>query len=286
VTVSEWLYGRQAVREALRAGRPIQRLLLALSAPAAAKPVARGGKASRPSPRAPSGPVPLPAPLAELASLAQARRIGVERVPQARLDDLTNRANHQGVAAQAAPYRYLPWGDLVERVQAAGPEALVLLLDSLQDPQNFGTLLRAADAAGVTGVVLTEHRAVGVTPAVVNASAGAVEHLAVAQVANLSRAVEQLQNAGLWIWALDTDPPTTLYSDADLTGPLGLVVGAEGKGVSRLVRARCDGALALPMRGQVASLNAATAGSIMLYEVLRQRGQAAKNRPGDSLTTP
>jgi 23S rRNA (guanosine2251-2'-O)-methyltransferase len=175
------------------------------------------------------------------------------------------------VVAQTAPYRYTDWGDLLDQVRAAGPAALVLLLDSLQDPQNFGTLLRTAEAAGVTGIVLPEHRAVGVTPAVVNASAGAVEHLRVAQVTNLPRAIEELQAAGLWVWALDTDPPTTLYTAADLTGPLGLVVGAEGAGVGRLVRARCDGALRLPMHGQVASLNAATAGSIVLYEALRQR---------------
>ncbi len=263
---SEWLYGRQAVREALRGSRTIYRLLLAESAAGSAPPPqGEQGKGARPPPRP-------AAALAEFTDLARARRIPVERVPPQQLDQLTNRANHQGVAAQAAPYRYTAWGDLLERVQAVGPAALVLLLDSLQDPQNFGTLLRTAEAAGVTGVVLPEHRAVGVTPAVVNASAGAVEHLAMAQVTNLPRAIEELQAAGLWVWALDTDPPSTLYTVADLTGPLGLVVGAEGAGVGRLVRARCDGAVSLPMQGRVASLNAATAGAIVLYEALRQRG--------------
>lgn len=265
---SEWLYGRQAVREALRGPRTIHRLLLA----------AAGGEAPRPEPRGGATRDRLPprpaAAQTEFVELAQTRRIPVERVPAQQLDQLTNRANHQGVAAQAAPYRYTAWGDLVERAGEAGPDALVLLLDSLQDPQNFGTLLRAAEAAGVTGVVLPEHRAVGVTPAVVNASAGAVEHLAVAQVTNLARAIEELQAVGLWVWALDTDPPTTLYTAADLTGPLGLVVGAEGSGVGRLVRARCDGAVRLPMQGRVASLNAATAGAIVLYEAVRQRATA------------
>jgi 23S rRNA (guanosine2251-2'-O)-methyltransferase len=261
---SEWLYGRQAVREALRGSRTIHRLVLAESAAGPPPPQGERGKGARPAPRP-------AAALTELADLAKARRIPVERVPGPQLDQLTNRANHQGVAALAAPYRYTAWGDLLERVQAAGPAALVVLLDSLQDPQNFGTLLRTAEAAGITGVVLPEHRAVGVTPAVVNASAGAVEHLAVAQVTNLPRAIEELQAAGLWVWALDTDPPTTLYTTADLTGPLGLVVGAEGTGVGRLVRARCDGAVSLPMQGRVASLNAATAGAIVLYEALRQR---------------
>jgi 23S rRNA (guanosine2251-2'-O)-methyltransferase len=262
---SEWLYGRQPVREALHGSRTIHRLLLAEGTGLPAPP-AKGdwAKGARPPPRP-------AAALSEFVELATARRIPVERVHTQQLDQLTNRANHQGVAAQAAPYRYMPWAALLERLQAAGPAALVLLLDSLQDPQNFGTLLRTAEAAGVTGIVLPEHRAVGVTPAVVNASAGAVEHLAVAQVTNLARTIEELQEAGLWVWALDTAPPTTLYTAADLTGPLGLVVGAEGAGVGRLVRARCDGALRLPMHGQVASLNAATAGSIVLYEALRQR---------------
>jgi 23S rRNA (guanosine2251-2'-O)-methyltransferase len=255
------------VREALRGGRTIHRLLLAEAAPE--RRGAPPGQGKRPA----RGGAP-PAPLAELADLARRRGVPVEPAPAQRLDALANGANHQGVVAQTAPYRYLPWGDLLERVRNAGPTALLLLLDSLQDPQNFGTLLRTAEAAGVTGVVLPEHRAVGVTPAVVNASAGAVEHLAVAQAPNLARAVEQLQGIGLWVWALDSDPPATRYTAADLTGPVGLVVGAEGAGVSRLVRARCDGALYLPMQGQVASLNAATAGSIMLYEVLRQRAAA------------
>ncbi len=252
------------MREAVQGGRTVHRLLLAAgSAPAPATATGRG-KGGGPAPRP-------PALMTEFVELARARRIPVEHVPALQLDQLTNHANHQGVVAQAAPYRYTPWGDLLERVQAAGADALVLLLDSLQDPQNFGTLLRTAEAAGVTGVVLPEHRAVSVTPAVVNASAGAVEHLAVAQVTNLARAIEDLQGVGLWVWALDTEPPTTPYTAADLTGPLGLVVGAEGAGVGRLVRARCDGALSLPMHGQIASLNAAVAGSIMLYEALRQR---------------
>lgn len=260
--MSEWLYGRQAVREALRAGRPIQRLLLAVPASSA--------------PDKPARPTPVHA---ELADLARARHIPVEHLPAQRLDSLAHGAHHQGVVAEAAPYRYTAWGDLLDRGRAAGSEALLLFLDSLQDPQNFGTLLRAAEAAGVTGVILPQHRAVGVTPAVVNASAGAVEHLAVAQVPNLARAIQDAQTAGVWVWALDTEPPVAAYTAADLTGPLGLVVGAEGAGVGRLVRARCDGALVLPMHGQVASLNAATAGAIMLYEALRQRASRAKTPP-------
>jgi 23S rRNA (guanosine2251-2'-O)-methyltransferase len=150
----------------------------------------------------------------------------------------------------------------------------VLVLDSIQDPQNFGTLLRSAEAVGVTAVVMLDRRQVEVTPAVVNSSAGAVEHLQICLANNLSRAIESLQDAGLWVYALQTEQGGAVrYTTADLSGPVGLVVGAEGQGVGRLVRERCDGAIAIPMVGKVESLNAAVAGSIVLYEVLRQRAK-------------
>jgi 23S rRNA (guanosine2251-2'-O)-methyltransferase len=153
----------------------------------------------------------------------------------------------------------------------AGGSALVLVLDQVQDPQNFGTLLRTCDAVGVTAVVMLDRRQVEVTPAVVNASAGAVEHLAVCLANNLGRAIEALQEVGLWVYALQAGEGASLYTEVDLKGPLGLVVGSEGRGVSRLVRERCDGALQIPMVGRIESLNAAVAGSVVLYEALRQR---------------
>jgi 23S rRNA (guanosine2251-2'-O)-methyltransferase len=216
------------------------------------------------------------APLEELVQLAKGKGVPIEQVPGERLDKLTNGANHQGVAAVAAEYHYIAWADLMERVAAAGPKALLLLLDSLQDPQNFGTLLRTAEAVGVTGVIIPDHQAVGVTPAVANASSGAVEWLRVAQVTNMARTVEQLKSeTGLWIYALAGDAAATPIAKSDLKGALGLVVGSEGKGVGALVRKRCDGAIALPMHGRIESLNASVAGSVVLYEVLRQR-QAAR----------
>jgi 23S rRNA (guanosine2251-2'-O)-methyltransferase len=175
--------------------------------------------------------------------------------------------------AEAAPYVYASIEDVIEA--ATGVEApLVLVLDVLQDPQNFGSLLRTAAAAGAQGVVIPEHRAVGVTPAVVKASAGAIERLKIAQVTNLSRAIDQLKEAGLWAVGLDADGETA-YDRADLDRPLALVVGGEGKGLRQLVRQHCDVIVRLPMPGAVESLNAAVAGSIVLYEALRQRA----NRP-------
>jgi 23S rRNA (guanosine2251-2'-O)-methyltransferase len=317
--MTDLLYGRNAVREALRAGRKIMRLMVAEiearpaapgrpggkpgQGPAGGKPGAppRGGKGgSGAAGKGGSGGPPwrqggrnaaLPAqdtradrrtvmvagraPLEEIIALARKANLPVERVPGERLDKLTNGANHQGVAAVAAEFHYLAWPHMLERIIKAGPHALVLVLDSLQDPQNFGTLLRTAEAVGITGVIMPEHRAVGVTPAVCNASSGAVEWLHITQVPNLSRVIEELKANNVWTYALAGDAAAAPYGATDLRGALALVVGSEGQGVSALVRKRCDGALALPMRGHIESLNAAVAGSVVLYEAVRQRQSAA-----------
>jgi len=147
------------------------------------------------------------------------------------------------------------------------------MLDCLQDPQNVGTLLRTAEVLGVHGIILPKRRAVEITPAVVNASAGAVEHLRVDIVSNLAQTLEQMKAANLWAVGLEDVPQATEYSLADLNRPLVLVVGSEGTGISRLLRERCDYLIRLPMRGKVGSLNAAVAGSVALYEINRQRAK-------------
>jgi 23S rRNA (guanosine2251-2'-O)-methyltransferase len=184
--------------------------------------------------------------------------------------DLDRRAgdHHQGVIAEAEPFAYARLDDLLDR----GDSPLLLALDSLQDPQNFGTLLRTALAVGTHGVLVPEHRAVGVTPAVSNASAGAVEHLRVARVTNLVRALGQVKSHGVWVYGLTVDA-TADYWDVDLSGPLALVVGSEGSGLGRLVREACDVLVRIPMADNaIQSLNASVAGSLVLYEAFRQRG--------------
>lgn len=252
--MAEWLYGRHAVEEALKAGRrKVFRILVSDSAKGP-----KSGSDSR---------------LQELETEARRRNVPMERVPAARLDTITRVGNHhQGVVAEVSAFTYSTIAEVVLMCKEADAQALVLILDSLQDPQNFGTLLRSSEAAGVTAVVMLDRRQVEVTPAVANASAGAVEHLTVCLANNLPRAIEMLQEAGVWVYALQKESGAANYSDADLKGALGLVVGSEGKGVGRLVRERCDGALQIPMVGKIESLNAAVAGSIMLYEALRQRG--------------
>jgi 23S rRNA (guanosine2251-2'-O)-methyltransferase len=242
-TGRELLYGRNAVAEALRGRRPVDRLFLAEGA--------REDERMR-----------------AIVAAAEARRATIERVPRLLLDDALPGAHHQGVALEAEPFPYV---DLTDLIEAPG---VVLVLDHMQDPQNFGTLLRAAEAAGAAGVVIPQDRAVAVSPAVVNASAGAVEHLRIALVPNLPRAIEQLKGAGRWAIGLDAVPGAVDLLSADLPTPAVLVVGGEGSGISHAVRNACDLFAALPMRGRVASLNAATAGAIALYELLR-REQAA-----------
>ncbi len=235
----EFIYGRNAVYETLRAKR---RELFSLQIAVGVKAAGR---------------------INDIMELAAQNNVGASLVPRARLDKLN--ANHQGVALEASDY---PYSDVVEILQLARQKSeppFVLILDSLQDPQNFGTLLRTAEIIGVHGVVIPLARAVGVTPAVANASSGASEHLLIAQ-SNLSQAIDTLRGSDAWIVGLDQAGETISdKSNRHLQGALGLVVGSEGEGLHDLTRKKCDVLLKLPMRGQVESLNAAVAGSVALY---------------------
>lgn len=246
--MSEFLYGRNPVYECLRAGRRRVRQIL----------IAEGSKET--------------GTLAEIARLARHKRIPLQRTDRRQLDRLAPNVNHQGVLAEADEYPYVEVADMLAAARERGQAPLLLLLDCLQDPQNLGTLLRTAQVAGAHGVVLPERRAAAITPAVVNASSGASEHLAVAQVVNLVQTMEMLKANDVWIAGLEDVPQAQSLWSADLRGPIALVVGSEGSGIRRLVRERCDLMIRLPMFGQINSLNAAVAGSIALYEILRQRG--------------
>jgi 23S rRNA (guanosine2251-2'-O)-methyltransferase len=244
-----YLAGRNAALEALRAGERVRRVL-----------VAAGARISG---------------LEPVLAAARAAGVPVARVSAEELNAIHSR--HQGVAVEVGEFPYLSLGDLVAATSAAADGALVLALDQVQDPQNFGTLLRTAAAVAVTGVLVPEHRAAGITPAVTRASAGAVEHLKVAQVPNLGRALDALKDVGLWVVGLDAHGGAPI-DDVDLGGPLAVVVGSEGSGLGRLVREKCDLLVHLPMAGPTESLNAAVAGSIALYEVFRRRRRADEGR--------
>jgi 23S rRNA (guanosine2251-2'-O)-methyltransferase len=244
--VLEILYGRNSIYESLRVGRrkPYKLIL--------AEGVQEMGTVN------------------QIVLLARQLGVPVSRVQRRDLDQLGD-VHHQGVALETSDYPYSSLADILALARPRDEAPLLLLLDLLKDPQNVGSLVRTAEAVGVHGVVIQRRRAVGITPAVVHASAGAVEHLLVTQVTNLVDAIGRLKREDLWVVGLEAAGEALLYHEADLTGPLALVVGSEGEGLRRLVRERCDFLVRLPMCGQVTSLNASVAGSIVLYEVSRQR---------------
>ena len=245
----EQIYGRNAVHEVLRANRrQVYKLLVA-------EGVQEKGT------------------LADALALAARRNLPVQRVPRARLDHITDA--HQGIAVEAGAYPYVNPEDILALAEERNEPPLILILDILQNPQNLGTLLRTAEAMGVHGAILPQRRGVEVTLAVVNASSGASEHLSIARVVNIVRTLEELKEREVWIAGLEyKDEKSIDFWSADLRGALALVIGNESEGMRRLVRQTCDYLLRIPMRGHIESLNASIAGSIVLYEVFRQRRAA------------
>lgn len=242
--MKEWITGRNPVMEVVQAKRrQVFRLLLASG-------VEEKGR------------------IADLLRMASTRRIPVEKVPREKIDRLGE--NPQGVAAEVSAYPYVDLEDILDRAASCGEELFVLVLDVIQNPQNLGTLLRTAEAAGVHGVIIPQHRAAEVTPAVVTASSGATEHMLIAQ-GNISRSLEQIKTAGAWVVGLEGGEGAKSVAEVPLTGPIAVVVGNEGEGMRPLVSQSCDFLLALPMRGRIESLNAAVAGSIVIYQVLLER---------------
>jgi 23S rRNA (guanosine2251-2'-O)-methyltransferase len=237
--VKEFIYSRNAVYETLRAKRrEVFRIQIAEGAQEKGR-------------------------LDEILRIAKERKIPIEHVPRPRLDKVHQ--NHQGVVAEVGGYPYSDVVEILEHVNQKNESPFVLILDSLQDPQNFGTLLRTAEVIGVHGVIIPLAHTVEVTPAVVNASSGASEHLLIAQ-SNLSQAMGALKDSNIWIVGLDQNGETVSEkTDRHWRGAIGLVVGSEGEGLRELTRKKCDIVLKLPMRGKVESLNAAVAGSVALY---------------------
>jgi 23S rRNA (guanosine2251-2'-O)-methyltransferase len=236
--MKEYIYSRNAVYETLRAKR---REVFKIQVAEGAQEKGR---------------------LSEILKMAKDRRIPVEKVQRPRLDKVHQ--NHQGVVAEVSGYSYSDVVDILEYANQKDEPPFVLLLDSLNDPQNFGTLLRTAEAIGLHGVIIPLAHTVEVTPAVVNASSGATEHLLIAR-SNLAQVIDVLKEAEVWIVGLDQAGTPMEANSRHLRGALGLVVGSEGEGIRPLVRSRCDIVLQLPMRGNIESLNAAVAGSVALY---------------------
>ena len=244
---AELLAGRNAIREALLAGRRrVAQVMITERSPDAG-------------------------PLGEIVRLCHERRITVERRPPRELDRLADGIKHQGVVAVASVYPYVELSDMFALASQRQEMPFLLALDSVQDPQNVGTLVRTAEAVGIHGIILTSRRAVQVTPAVSRASAGAVEHLMVARVTNLARSLDYLKQEGVWIVGLEGQDQAREYREVDLNMPLALVLGSEGSGLRPLVARQCDWLLQIPMRGRINSLNVAVAGSVVLYRAMHAR---------------
>lgn len=244
---SDLIVGRNAVSEALRGQRSINKIMV--------QEGAHGGS------------------LGEILSLARNKNVTVETVKAEKLDKLAGGVRHQGVAALAAPIAFQTLDDVFARAASKGEEPFILLLDELQDPQNVGALIRSADAAGVHGVLLPRRRSCPLNAVVAKISAGAVEYVPIVQIGNIAQTMEELKQRGCWVVGADMDGVD--YYAANMTGAIVLVIGAEGKGIGRLVKQKCDDIVSIPMNGGVNSLNASAAGAVLMYEVVRQRNQFA-----------
>ncbi|MDQ7024336.1 MAG: 23S rRNA (guanosine(2251)-2'-O)-methyltransferase RlmB [Anaerolineae bacterium] len=207
----------------------------------------------------------------EIVTAAEEKGIDVNRVQRRIIDDIANGANHQGMALRVGGYPYVDVEDILQLATEKGEKPFILILDLLKDPQNVGSLMRVADAVGIHGVVMQDRRSVSVTPAVVASSSGSVEHLRVAQVTNLVNAMKEIKDNNVWLVGMDVGPNVPPLDKTDLNMAVGMVMGSEGEGLRRLVRDTCDLLVTLPMRGQVGSLNVATAGSIALYAAWQAR---------------
>jgi len=238
--------GRQPVREALRAGRPLSRILIAESA------VPRGA-------------------LAEIVELARAARVRIDRVPRAALDAKATTRAHQGVIAEAAAVRARSWREGLERARAAGEAPLFLALDGIEDPHNAGALVRSAEVFGAHAVLMPKRRASPLSASMAKAAAGALEHIVVDQVTNLERALADCKDEGLWIVVLSGDGEQPLERCELLTEPVVIVIGKEGAGVSALIKKRADTVVTIETKGHIGSLNASVAGAVALWETARKR---------------
>ena len=236
--------GRNAVLEALRAGKPIDKLYVLDGCP--------------------DGPV------RTIIREAKKGDTIINYVKKERLDQLSETGHHQGVIAMAASYEYATVEDILEKAREKGEAPFIFVLGNIEDPHNLGAMIRTANLAGAHGVIIPKRRAVGLTPTVARTSAGAINYTPVAKVTNLKQTMEQLKKEGMWFVCADMDG--TPYYQMDLKGPMGLVIGNEGEGVSRLIKETCDFVASIPMKGDIDSLNASVAAGVLAFEIARQRG--------------
>ena len=244
--MADMITGRNAVLEALKSDREIEKLI-----------VAKGAEGS----------------IRKITGMAKDKKIPVQYREKAALDRIAGRNSHQGVIAQVSEYTYCTLDDILRRAEERGEDPFIMILDGLEDPHNLGAVMRTAECCGAHGIVIPKRRSAGITETVAKASAGAVEYMLCARVSNIGQAVDQLKERGVWVAACDMGGKA--YTEQDLTGSLAEVIGSEGTGISRLVREKCDFVVSIPMKGKITSLNASNAAAILMYEVVRQRERQA-----------
>ena len=242
----DMLEGRNSVLEALRSGRSINRIF-----------VAKGDREGS---------------INQIIAMAKERHTIIQEVDRTKLDAMSQTFAHQGVIALVAAKDYVDVDDILKAAEESGRPPFIIILDEITDPHNLGSILRTANAAGVHGVIIPKRRAIGLTSAVSKASAGAVEYVPVARVANIAQTINYLKKQNIWVVGTDATGEKA-YFDNDLSGPIALVIGSEGEGMGKLVRESCDFVVNIPMLGQISSLNAAVAGALVTYEILRQRSK-------------
>lgn len=235
--------GRNTVLEALKSGRELDTVF-----------VARGERSGS------IGPI---------ISKAREKGIVVKEVDKRKLDAMCGNSNHQGIAARAAAHKYAEVEDMLNLAKEKNEEPFVVICDEIEDPHNLGAIIRSADACGVHGVIIPKRRGVSLTYAVGKVSAGALEYVPVARVSNLAQTIDELKTKGFWIYGADMDGKR--WDEQDYSGAVALVIGSEGKGISRLIKEKCDFIVSLPMRGKINSLNASVAAGILMYEVIKHR---------------
>ena len=240
--------GRNAVIEAFRSGKPIDKVFILDGC--------QDG------------------PMVTIRREAKKKDVMIKYVTKERLDQMSETGKHQGVIAYAAAYEYAEVSDILEKAKEKGEDPFIFILDNIEDPHNLGAIIRTANLAGAHGVIIPKNRAVGLTATVAKASAGALNYTPVAKVTNLYQTIEELKKEGLWFVCADMDGEI-MYRQ-NLTGPIGLVIGNEGEGVGRLVKSKCDLVARIPMQGDIDSLNASVAAGVLAYEVVRQRMQVKK----------
>jgi len=236
--------GRNAVIEALKSDRTIEYIL-----------IAKGD---------------LVGSISVVIALAKEKGIVTKEVDRRKLDEMSQTSSHQGVMAVVTPYKYFGLNDIFNYAEEKGEKPFIIVLDEIEDPHNFGSIIRTAEVCGAHGIIIPKRRNVGATPIVYKTSAGAIEHVKIAKVTNINAAIEEIKERGVWVYGADMEAESYIF-DTDLTGAVALVIGSEGRGISKLTKEKCDVLVKIPMVGKITSLNASVAGGIIMYEIMKQK---------------